>query len=290
MRWAETEPAGYKSVAAKGLPRQRLDVSKMTKVTKQAKHMSQNANRNGACKGKAGIVALALAGVLAIGGVGAVCIAGVGKSPGQAPVAAQSQTTQKSTTKGTPAKNTTSQASTKSEAQQATKPAAKQQATKQQVAKSATKQTQPVAKPTAKQQATQQQDAKPAAQQQTKPEAQQQTQAPVSNNTNQGASANNDGLEAKVSREQCIATACAHVGAGGQAKGEAKNVTTKGPITGGGTVYYVVELDLGDVHYSVSVDAIEGNVIGADSTHAGTRTLLDEQGNPIDGTEQPVDA
>lgn len=276
MRWAETEPTEYKSVAAKGPPRQRLDVSKMTKVTKQAKHMSQNANRNGARKGKAGIVALALAGVLAIGGVGAVCIAGVGKSPGQAPVAAQSQTTQKSTTKGTPAKNTTSQASTKSEAQQAAKPAAKQ--------------TQPVAKPTAKQQATQQQDAKPAAQQQTKPEAQQQTQAPVSNNTNQGASANNDGLEAKVSREQCIATACAHVGAGGQAKGEAKNVTTKGPITGGGTVYYVVELDLGDVHYSVSVDAIEGNVIGADSTHAGTRTLLDEQGNPIDGTEQPVDA
>ena len=35
------------------------------------------------------------------------------------------------------------------------------------------------------------------------------------------------------------------MGAGGQAKGEAKNVTTKGPITGGGASYYVVELDLG---------------------------------------------
>ena len=51
-----------------------------------------------------------------------------------------------------------------------------------------------------------------------------------------------------------------------------------------------VELDLGDVHYSVTVDATNGHVIGADQTHAGTRTLLDEQGNPVEGTEWPVSA
>jgi hypothetical protein len=99
----------------------------------------------------------------------------------------------------------------------------------------------------------------------------------------------NSGLEAKVSREQCIKTALAHVGAGGQAKGEAMNVTAK-QVIGGGTVYYVVELDLGDVHYTVNVDAIDGNVIGADSTHAGKRVLLDKEGNPVAGTETEVDA
>ncbi|MEE1159441.1 MAG: PepSY domain-containing protein [Atopobiaceae bacterium] len=99
----------------------------------------------------------------------------------------------------------------------------------------------------------------------------------------------NSGLEAKVSREQCIKTALAHVGAGGQAKGEAMNVMAK-QVIGGGTVYYVVELDLGDVHYTVNVDAIDGNVIGADSTHAGKRVLLDKEGNPVAGTETEVDA
>ena len=98
------------------------------------------------------------------------------------------------------------------------------------------------------------------------------------------------GMEAKVSREQCIAIACAHVGAGGAAKGEAQNVKARGPVTGGGTVYYEVELDLGDVHYSVTVDATSGNVIGADQTHAGTRVLLDKDGNVEEGTEWPVDA
>ena len=97
-------------------------------------------------------------------------------------------------------------------------------------------------------------------------------------------------MEAQVSREQCIAIACAHVGAGGAAKGEAMNVKAQGPITGGGTVYYQVELDLGEVHYCVTVDAVEGNVISADQTHAGTRTLLDESGNPVEGTEWPVSA
>ena len=68
------------------------------------------------------------------------------------------------------------------------------------------------------------------------------------------------------------------------------NVSAQGPITGGGTVYYQVELDLGDVHYCVTVDAVEGNVIGADQTHAGTRTLLDSEGNPVEGTEWQVSA
>ena len=116
------------------------------------------------------------------------------------------------------------------------------------------------------------------------------TAAPAKQQAAQPQAEQNSGLEAKVSREQCIAIACAHVGAGGAAKGEAMNVKAQGPITGGGTVYYQVELDLGEVHYCVTVDAVEGNVIGADQTHAGTRTLLDSEGNPVEGTEWQVSA
>ncbi|MBR3225802.1 MAG: hypothetical protein IKF78_10840 [Atopobiaceae bacterium] len=101
---------------------------------------------------------------------------------------------------------------------------------------------------------------------------------------------NDIGTWVKVSREGAISVACSHTGAGGAAKGEAMNVTARGPIEGGGTVYYVVELDLGEVHYSVTVDATTGNVINADQTHNGVRTLLDENGDPQEGTEWPVDA
>ena len=225
-------------------------VSKMTRTNnKQAKHMNQNAVRNGSRKRGAAVVALAIAGVLAVGGVSAVCVAGLGKSPGQAPVAAQTTTAQKAT----PAKTTTPAKATP--------------------AKAEAKQAEQTAKAEAKPAQQQAQPAKQQAQQQVKPQAE---QAP--------------GMEAKVSREQCIAIACAHVGAGGAAKGEAMNVTARGPVTGGGTIYYEVQLDLGDVHYSVTVDATSGHVINADQTHAGTRTLLDEQGNPIEGTEWPVSA
>ncbi len=256
MRRAEQKLAEKIRIGGTGSPKKRLDVKKMTKVNNQAKHMNQNAYGNGKSKRKAGIVALALAGVLAIGGVGAVCIAGVGKSPGQAPVATQTGTAQKTSTK------------------RASKPATQQQS-----------------KP-AVQQASQQQANKPAAQpaqQQSKPAAQPVKQATQQQSQPQ-AEKSNSGLEAKLSREECIAIACKYVGAGGAAKGEAMNVTAKGPITGGGTVYYVVELDLGDVHYSVNVDAIDGHTYGADQTHAGTRTLLDDQGNPVEGTEWPAEA
>ena len=74
-----------------------------TNNSTQAKHMSQNATRNGSHKRRAAVVALAIAGVLAVGGVSAVCVAGLGKSPGQAPAAAQTTTAQKAT----PAKTTT---------------------------------------------------------------------------------------------------------------------------------------------------------------------------------------
>ena len=227
----------------------------MTKVNKQAKHMSQTASRSNARNGKAKIVALAITGVLAIGGVGAVCVAGLGKSPGQAQIAAQTAMAQKPGTKAT--RGTTQRATTKP-SRQTTKPA-------------------------------QQQTSKPA-QQTTKPTQQQQTTKPAPSSDSQNSGSSNNGLEVKVSREGAIAMACDHVGAGGQAKGEAQNVTANGPITGGGTIYYVVELDLGDVHYTVTVDAVDGNVINADQVHAGTRTLLDENGDPQEGTEQPVDA
>ena len=243
-------------------------VSKMTRTNNngnQAKHMNQNVAR-GSHKRKAAVVALAIAGVLAVGGVSAVCVAGLGKSPGQAPVAAQTTTAQKATPEKavTPAKAEAKQA----EAKQEEKPAQQQAQPAQQQA-----QAQPAkaeAKPAQQAQPAKQQ-AQPA-QQQVKPQAE---QAP--------------GMEAKVSREQCIAIACAHVGAGA-AKGEAMNVSARGPVDGGGTIYYVVELDLGDVHYSVTVDATSGHVINADQTHAGTRTLLGSEGNPVEGTEWQVSA
>lgn len=113
------------------------------------------------------------------------------------------------------------------------------------------------------------------------PEIKQAETAPIESN-----SANE--MKAKLTKEQCIAKASKFVGAGGQAKGEAKNVTAK-QVTGGGTIYYTVELDLGEVHYTVNVDAIDGGIINADCTHNGVRTLLDKEGNPIPGTEQTVD-
>ena len=227
----------------------------MTKANyKQAKHMRQSAARPK--RGKAGIVALALAGVLAVGGVSAVCVAGLGKSPGQAPAVAAQAAKPAAATKAVskPATTTTKAADKPATQQAAAKPA---------------------------QQAQPQQQAKPAAQ----PQRQAQPQAAV-----RAEQSSETGMEVRVSREGAIAAACDHVGAGGQAKGEAMNVSARGPITGGGTVYYVVELDLGDVHYSVSVDATQGNVIGADQVHAGTRTLLDQNGDPQEGTETPVDA
>ena len=91
-----------------------------TNNSTQAKHMNQNVAR-GSHKRRAAVVALAIAGVLAVGGVSAVCVAGLGKSPGQAPAAAQTTTAQKAT----PAKTTTPEKATpaKAEAKQAEKPA-----------------------------------------------------------------------------------------------------------------------------------------------------------------------
>ena len=264
----------------------------MTKATNnQAKHMRQT-NSGAARKGRGRMVAIALAGVLALGGAGAVCVAGLGKSPGQAPAATQQQATKDAATK-TATKPETKQATTKTAAkpavkqatQQSSRPAVKQ-ATQQ--ARPAQQQQQQTSRPQpqpAKPAQQQQQTSKPAPQPQPAPQ-QQQAQPQAQPQAEQGS-----GMEVKVSREGAIAIARDYTGAGGQAKGEAYNVTCRGPITGGGTVYYVVELDLGEVHYSVTVDAVEGNVISADQVHAGTRTLLDSKtGEPQEGTEQPVDA
>jgi len=99
-----------------------------------------------------------------------------------------------------------------------------------------------------------------------------------------------NGSEAKLSREECIAKACAFLGAGGQAKGDAQNVSASGPITGGGTVYYVVELDLGEVHYRVNVDAVDGGTYGAESMHHDMRTPISNDGTYEVSASEPVDA
>ena len=103
-------------------------------------------------------------------------------------------------------------------------------------------------------------------------------------------SSSDDGTTAKYSKDDCIAIATKWAGAGGQAKGEALNVTSRGPVEGGGTTYYVVEFNLGDVHYEVQVDAIQGDIISGSQTFNGQQQLLNiEDATPIEGTEQPAE-
>lgn len=93
------------------------------------------------------------------------------------------------------------------------------------------------------------------------------------------------GFKPNFSKDQCTQIALDAMGAGGQAKGEAANVSTSDLITGGGTIYYKVEFDLGDAHYEVQVDAISGGVIGASEVFGGIENLLDANGNVISSRE-----
>ena len=222
----------------------------------------RNSNHKATSSKKGRIVALALAGVLALGGAGAICMTTIGRSPGQP--AAVTQTAKTDATKKAVTKNNTNQAATKAN-------------TKQAETKSNTKQAQPAAN-----------DAKPQPQQQQQSNQQQQQQqqnaqpAPVK--------AENNGMQANYTADQCIAAACNYVGAGGAAKGPALNVRCSNLIDGGGTLYYNVELDLGDVHYQVMVEAIGGKVVSGTATHMGVQSLLNDDGSIIEGTGTPVDA
>ena len=112
------------------------------------------------------------------------------------------------------------------------------------------------------------------------------------NNNNSGnndGSGDNNGMNDNYGADGCIQIACDYAGAGGQAKGPALNLSCSGLINGGGTLYYVVDFDLGDVHYQVQVDAIDGNVISGVQTFNGTQQLLDDEGNPIENTEEPAE-
>lgn len=131
-------------------------------------------------------------------------------------------------------------------------------------------------------------------QQQQQPQQEQQSNNSANNNNNAGSSNNGGssdtaGMTANYGAESCIQIACDYAGAGGQAKGSAMNVSCSDLITGGGTLYYVVDFDLGDVHYNVQVDAVDGNVISGSETFNGTEQLLDEEGDPVPNTEQPAD-
>ena len=109
------------------------------------------------------------------------------------------------------------------------------------------------------------------------------------NNGSDNSGSNDDGMAVTISREGAEGIACDYAGAGGQAKGPALNLTSSELIEGGGTKYYTVDFDLGDVHYNVQVDAIQGNVISASETFNGQQQLLDENAEPVDGTQQPAD-
>ena len=97
-----------------------------------------------------------------------------------------------------------------------------------------------------------------------------------------------DGFAQNYSEDECISIAHDFAGAGGQAKGRELDTTVDGPITGGGTIYYRVEFNLGDVHYTIEVDAVGGDVISGMETFDGVNRLLDKDGNVIPGSEQPA--
>ena len=115
-----------------------------------------------------------------------------------------------------------------------------------------------------------------------------------STNTESSSSASSDssttagGTELAYSSDDAIQIATTAMGAGGQAKGQANNVTVSGPTEGGGTTYYVVEFDLGDVHYSVNVDATDGHVYNATQVFNGQQMAVEDDGTPIEGTEVDV--
>ncbi len=249
-------------MAATEPPDKRWDVLDMKKTTKQAKHMSQTANNTSTQRGKARIVALALTGVLAVGGAGAICLAGIGKSPGQAPVAAQSATSQ--TAKTNTAKPNTSQTNTKTADQQkSTKRTSQQKSTKRTSPQQSTKRT-----------------SQPAPQQQ-----KQSNPAPTTQSAKQNTDSDSKGLEGHVTHEGAIFAARDYVGTGGKDQ----NATATGPIRDGNTSYYVVEFDLGEAHHIVHVDAVDAKVIFSDQTRAGSRILLSDNGDSQKSTEEPIE-
>ncbi len=75
--------------------------------------------------------------------------------------------------------------------------------------------------------------------------------------TNASTSSDTAGMEAKFTKDQCIYNAKSSTGAGDSAT----NVTCSDLITGGGTLYYIVEFDLTGAHFRVMVDAIDGGII-----------------------------
>lgn len=111
-------------------------------------------------------------------------------------------------------------------------------------------------------------------------------------NNNSGTSNSNDSDDSMIPRytkEECMQAAYSYAGAGGGAKGPANNTSIEGPIEGGGTTYYNVDFDLGYVHYHIMVDALSGSVVSGDQTFNGTTQLLDDNGDPIEGTETPAE-
>ncbi len=110
-----------------------------------------------------------------------------------------------------------------------------------------------------------------------------------SNNGGSSSSSDDDSMVPNYTKNECMAMAFNYAGAGGAAKGEALDVSVDGPIEGGGTVYYNVDFNLGDVRYHVMVDAIGGSVVSGTQTFNGTTELLDDDGNAIEGTGTPAE-
>ncbi len=102
------------------------------------------------------------------------------------------------------------------------------------------------------------------------------------NNTSDSANNDNDdGMNVSYDSNEATNIALEFFGAGGAAKGPANNVSVRGPIEGGGTIYYAIAFDLGDARCECNVDATDGHIYAASETVNGIETNLDENGNPI---------
>lgn len=101
-------------------------------------------------------------------------------------------------------------------------------------------------------------------------------------NNNDGDNGNDndgDGFEEYFGKEECMQIATDAMGAGGQATGPANDLESSDLITGGGTKYYLVEYNLGEAHYCVKVDAIDGIVLEIVETIDGIENTYDADHN-----------
>ena len=100
-------------------------------------------------------------------------------------------------------------------------------------------------------------------------------------NSNSGSSNNSGssdgGMGVKYTADDAYQIAAEYADAGGS-RAMATNPNVSGPIEGGGTIYYKVEFDCGESHFSCNVDATDGHVYSASATEGSKEMMLGDNG------------